>query len=396
MLWLLAAGCTRQACPVPPPADVPIRLSVEAHGSRGTPLDAQWQIPDLGFFCAYTGGQPWDAALHAPDKAFDRRMVRDPVSNQWTDASDPQVRWEPAATLDNYSLFAYAPYATGANGIEVISSPLDAGPPRLRYRVPAQVHAQPDLMVAVPRYDLHATGHPVPMQMRHALTAIDFRLFGTGERITAARLLGIRGSGELAVDGEQLLWDVLDEPPGSYEAGIAFDAGESHFTAGTLRNLLAGDGYLMMIPQPLDAQALIEVDITGQPSRRFPLEHFAWHPGERVAYDLYLSVEPSVRLTPDPVVLTGKSHAPAPQTLQVACALSDGRVADSLAWRLVSSAAWLTLSPTDHPASALDTVCGIGPQTLYLFTRPNPSITSRSTTICWNGTPICEVVQQGH
>ena len=256
--------------------------------TRGIPVNAVSQMDDLGLFCSYSGDALWDYTSNIPDKIYNMMMVRNAQTGSW-DYFDTSVPWDNATAADNYTFFAYAPYAKTKNGITVTSSANTAGIPALRYTVPPIVQDQPDLMLAVPKENIHPTGHPVDLRMRHALTAVGFMVYGYGT-VTAISVTGVHVGGDLLMDGSNIVWSIAS---GSVTA-LDFTASilGNSFTADseTPQNLLADDGYLMMIPQTLTEEAKVNITINGvTKALELHLATPQWQAGKKVIYSINLS-----------------------------------------------------------------------------------------------------------
>jgi hypothetical protein len=414
LLLPMIAGCAGEVPPQPDDPGQYIAMTARTTSTRGLPLTSVSQIPDFGMFCFHTGDRMW-ADSDAPARHYNRRLARSAITGRWEYADgDPAAMWSARSATDDYTFFAYAPFATGeydpslngsGNGLSIASGAEVSGTPRLRYTVPERVESQPDLLVAMPRYDLHASGHPVTMIMNHALTAVGFRLAGDGERITGISLQGVATSGQLALDGGDIHWNGLRQAPSldRYAASVAFDDGESYFTAGPERDLLAGDGWLMMIPQRLSDGALVRLDFDDGTFREFSLNIFTWLPGRQAVYRIDLNEDTgigAVTVAPETLSLSYGSQFPVAQILEVDCETALGNKAYDVPWRLTSDSPWLTLSLVDQPGSGTSTVFGTGSRTVRLFAQMNPDNVSRQANIflgdpAAGGHVLCTVGQAG-
>jgi hypothetical protein len=199
LLPLLWAGCTRQEIDnreVVQSKYITVTAVMDDYVSTyGAPINSASELTDFGFFCSYTGTDSWDPLSDVPNKMFDVEMIRN-ASGFW-DYADTPVVWDNTSAADCYTFFAYAPFGTAENGLSVVSQATDPGIPELKYTVPVTVQDQPDLMIAEIRENIHPTGHPVALKMRHALTAIGFELAGDGETVEGISISGVSVSGRL-------------------------------------------------------------------------------------------------------------------------------------------------------------------------------------------------------
>ena len=407
ILSLIASGCSgenpRGSC-LQCDAENIIAVTADIPSTRGAPTTSLSQIADLGLFCSYTGQNEWSEA-DVPAKIHNRRMTYDTVTGFWEYADGDPPQWDALSAADNYTFFAYAPFATGdydpsgnptGNGLTIISTAVDADYPRLRYNIPSRVESQPDLMVAAPAYNVHRTSHPVTLQMMHTLTCVGFHVSGSGQRITGVTVSGVYPSGELEIEADHIVWNNLEETPlpGGHSATIDFDEGQNYFTAGTERNLLTDDGWLMMIPQFPGENSAVHLFFDNGTHREFSLNTFQWRAGEQVIYHLNLSGstgEGTVTVLPNALSLSQPTQFPAGQTLAVNCLSPAGYVTYDVAWTLTSDSPWLSISPVDYPGSATSTISGTGPHTVYLFVQMNPGTAARQATL-YLGDPAENIV----
>ncbi len=387
-----------------------IAVTTDVPVTRGFPMTSSSQIQDLGLFCSYTGEEEWTES-DVPAKLHNRKMTYNTVTGFWEYADGDPAQWNALSAADNYTFFAYTPFASGdydpsdnptGNGLTVISTDVDADYPRLLYNIPERVESQPDIMVAVPVYNLHQTGRPVTLQMKHALTCVGFHVSGTGERIGGIAVSGVASVGELEIEGEHILWNDLEESPlpDIHPATVDFDQGQNYFTAGAERSLLTDDGWLMMIPQIPGENSAVHLFFDNNTHREFSLNTFEWRAGEQVIYHINLSGntgEGTVSVLPNTLSLSGSTQFPASQTLALSCLSLSGAVAYDVPWTLTSDSPWLSLSTVDYPGSAANSISGTGPHTVYLFVQMNPGADARQATI-YLGNPaeniiVCTVEQ---
>jgi hypothetical protein len=255
--------------------------------TRGTPINSVLQMIDFGFFCSHTGAAQWNSATDTPEKMHNQRMVRNTTTGFWEYDGSP-VEWESETAADNYTFFANAPFATPANGITVTSSKYTAGIPTLSYTVPVNVKNQPDLMIAVPKKNIHPTGHPIALQMKHALTAVGFMVYGSGT-VTGISVTGVYVNGNLSMDGSNIAWNITGNRTAlDFSSSIA--GGSFTFDSPTPINPLSDDGYLMMIPQTLTDDAKVKITVNGIIKELDLLDATPqWEAGKLIIYSIKLS-----------------------------------------------------------------------------------------------------------
>ena len=296
LLLLLLAGCATDeldniegVSENYPVAYITVTASVdEIVETRGLPVNAASQMDDFGLFCSYSGSALWDYTSDFPGKMYNLMMSRNTQTGLW-DYFDTSVPWNNVTAADNYTFFAYAPYATATNGITVTSSANTAGIPALRYTVPAVVQDQPDLMLAVIKENIHPTGHPVDLRMRHALTAIGFMVYGYGT-VTGISVTGVHVGGDLLMDGGNIVWDITPGSVTTLDFTASISGNSFTVDSETPLNPLADDGYLMMIPQTLTDEAKVHITVNGvTKALELHLATPQWQPGKKVIYSINLS-----------------------------------------------------------------------------------------------------------
>jgi hypothetical protein len=370
--------------------------------TRGKPLNDDTEIPDMGIFCSATGTVDW-APTDAPGYFSNRRMIRN-ARGVWEFASNP-LAWNPVTANDRYTFFAYAPYGTGlydasanqaGNGITITGTESTPGIPSLLYTVPAKVENQPDLMVAAPRYNIRPIGNPVRLRMEHALACVGFQIAGQGEEITGISISGVYVSGSLSMDGTTggsgIVWNPVGVPA-TTDFSASLNVAPYKANAGMSENLIAGDGYLMMIPQKLGSNAKIKITFSGNiPPREIGLDGYEWVAGKKTMY--HITLTPLGTITIEPGNLT-MAHVPTSDVIRVICKDNSGNDVPTIPWTLASSDPWLTLSLNPNGAGAAATVSGAGSQSVYLFATDNPYVASRTTTITKDAATVVTVTQLG-
>jgi hypothetical protein len=272
--------------------------------TRGTPIDDVSDLVDMGVFASHTGTTDWSNS-DTLDKMFNQKLYYN--AGKWnylsTDGGgSEEVYWGATTLIDRYSFFAYAPYETGdydgtgnptGNGIEVNETVI-TGVPKLTYTVPVLVENQPDLMVATTK-NVRPTGAKVALEMKHALTSVGFQIKGNGEKVKGISIQGVRMSGTLAVDGENITWSSLGATTTTdFSASLnstLFTAGQNYYTTTpTMTDLIAGNGYLMMIPQTLENGAKVIITFDDDTTREIALNIDTWEPGKIVTYNVSIPV----------------------------------------------------------------------------------------------------------
>jgi len=435
LLLLLATGCIKTELNTPtavggtdydPSQVIAITTQVSALSgtagsiTRGTPIDNVSDMTSLGLFCSYTNQTQWSTipTNNAPGYMFNEQLNLN-ASGFWEYAGTPVMWWgatypstvptSGANAADHYTFFAYAPYETTGNGIAVTSLITDNGVPTLSYTVPTNVSDQPDLMVAAAMYDIHPTGHPVALQMKHALTAVGFTIVGNGEQVTGISISGVSTSGTLAMDGNAIAWTGLNAPQTTdFSASIAYDPDGSggYLTYKTATSaassLITGDGYLMMVPQTFDTtlrapapKPLMTISFADGTTRVIDMTNFPqWTPGERITYNIILTPAGTLSISPSDITMDVIAQTPSNQTVSVNAMNADGTDASSMPWTLTSSDPWLTLTLDPSGAGASQTLSGNGSQTVYLVTTENATKATRQATISLGTTGTVVTVEQ--
>ena len=350
--------------------------------TRGTPINSVADMTSIGVFASSTGASDWNTTS-VPGKMFNTRLNNE--AGKWTYVNG-DVHWKAENITDRYTFFAYAPYAEGetVNGIAITSSATSPGIPSLKYTVPTDVSKQPDLMVAVPRYNMRPTGN-VPLQMKHALTGIGFQIAGNGdEKITGISISGVRVSGYLLVDGSNIVWMNLGAPTNTdFSASLNYDAGKNYYsvTETMSNNLITSDGYLMMIPQELGDDAKVKITFEDKSTREISLNTHRWEAGKRINYLVTLTADGTITVTPDKVLLPYTEQKPAQQYLAVHAQRANGDNDPYTAWTLTvpDKDTWLKLSLNANGSDAKTFVSGKGTQNVYLVASENTN-TSLSRT----------------
>ena len=369
--------------------------------TRGTPVNSVNEMTSMGVFSSATGEAQWNEATSAPGKMFNTRL--DQKDGKWNYANG-EIYWGAEDITHNYTFFAYAPFGDQHNGITIKSSLSTPGIPVLTYTVPKNVTQQPDLMVSVPRYNMHPVSN-VPLQMKHALTSIGFQIKGYkpeyDEKITGISISGVSVSGDLSLDGKNIVWKNLGAPTKTdFSASINNDAGKNYYsvTGSMSENLIAADGYLMMIPQALGKDAKVTITFSDKSTKEISLDEQKWEAGKRISYNITMVDSGIILLTPEYTVLSPAIHPPenplpgqTGQTLTVISQDAYGNP-DKKPWTLSSNSGWLMLSL--DKTKQVPTLSGEGTQTVYLYAtannHQNSAVREAIVTLNYNGKNVAE------
>lgn len=376
--------------------------------TRGLPIDAATDIPDMGVLAYYTGNgaaNNWAAqgAMAAP--TFMNNIEVTNSGGVWSYANP--LYW-PYAADANVSFFAYSPYAETANGVTVN---ITTGLPTITYNVPTDCSNQPDLMISALMADRNKTNtgaSPVSLAMNHTLTSIGFKASGNGQQITKIKITGVKTSGILTpADNGTFTWDISAATSGDFEATV----NSGVYLDPNIRLVNSGGGFLMMIPQTLPVGATLVVGVDDdRPDVVFDIGGLVWAAGQRINYTLTVEPEAILLLTPDKIVLP-----PTGGFSQFNAIVENG---SSLAWVIAPSETyiyicdnlthlqeWAAGTRTAANVQNLDastptgggTYAGNGSKTLYVWIpSTNPFATlDRLGNMSQNGNPasLVEVVQ---
>lgn len=268
--------------------------------ARGLPVGSSNDILNMGVFAYYTGNGAANSWTVQGATATPNYMNNIQVTNNggaWS--YDDPVYWPQAADA-NLSFFAYSPYVTTANGITMNVS---TGIPSITYTVPINCSEQPDLMVSSllqDRNKINNGSSPISFQMRHALTCIGFKASGNGEKIEKITIDGVKKSGKLGVAADGTMsWDLSGATDESFDAIV-----DDGLYLGAMAELVnTGGGYLMMVPQTLASGASLTVELNTGRSFNFDLGGLTWGVGQFIYYNLSITPEATLLLTPEKIVL---------------------------------------------------------------------------------------------
>ena len=265
--------------------------------SKSTPITNAADMSTMGVFCSSTGFDNWSAATSTPNKMFDVQMTNS--AGKWTYPSGGESYWE-SGMGGRFTFFAYAPYGTDAsgNGITLKTTPATPGAPVLSYSAPADVTVRPDLMIAVPKIDLHPVP-TVPLSMKHALTAITFSVRlpeapgGDEIKLKSIALTNVQyeGSVSLNVSGG-VVWNFIQTKERSEVITTSDLLNDGVLTATTPVSVMKdATSALFVLPQPMSKAAPVGLQlvytVNGEEYTPDPFSLAAlaaWEPGKQVEY----------------------------------------------------------------------------------------------------------------
>lgn len=144
--------------------------------TRGVVLD-NTNLANFGVFASYTGETDW-ASTDGYNFMYNQFVEKS--GSDWV--YSPKKYW-PTNKGDKISFFAYAPYATSTNGIEVVSAKDATGAPFIKYTIdPANLNNQADFVADVLMNQVrNGDGHTidsddrlVSFKLLHELTRLGF------------------------------------------------------------------------------------------------------------------------------------------------------------------------------------------------------------------------------
>lgn len=182
------------------------------------------------------------------------------------------------------SFFAYTPFASTDNGITI--SDKQGNNPVLSYQVPHFVDNQPDLMIAAPQINKYK--EIIPLNFSHALACIGFDVSGENAPIDSIGIRGVytKGTVRLNLSDNTPEWSSLSGVNNLfYKVGLI----KNPIATNPSTNVMASNGYLMMIPQTLSEDAAIIIKFRGIDPKIIPLKKAgtsAWKAGDKYIYAL--------------------------------------------------------------------------------------------------------------
>ena len=331
--------------------------------TRGTPIELSNNIPNISVYGYYTGdgnNNTWEkqGANAVPD-FFDGITI----TNSGVGTEQPSWNYSdhifwPSSSDANVSFFAYSPALSDNNGITVINK---TGTPTLHYSTPVITVNQPDLMIAVPQYDLnYRSDSPILFSMKHALTCLSFQGAGDNKVVKSISLSGISLEGDLNIDGSDVNWSNLS-PPEETTIEVGLDNDSLKLSMST--DLTASDGYLMLIPQTLTENAKLTVKIENEEDLVYNMSNQIWKAGERVNFSLVIG-NPEGEITVSPSDLTISALGTNTDSLTITCTPSYGT------WTLTSPESWIKFSLNKDGSDASSTVSGMGNDKVYVIVDP--------------------------
>lgn len=258
------------------------RVSVlENDNTRGIPIssaqDADFNSVGL---MAYQTEEHFENTTAPTSAFFPNKEARKNSADNW--GLDKIYYWPQSGYI---SFFAYAPYANANNGITI--TPNQTGAPVLNYTVPPLVENQPDLMIATPKMNLFK--EVADLEFSHALACISFDV--SSEDNLPIEYIGVKNvytSGTISLDmnNKTPVWDNLGGKSNTlYEVGLI----EKPLATNPPSTIMATDGYLMMLPQTLDATAQIVIKFQGIDEKTISLSKLnkgVWTAGYKYNYTL--------------------------------------------------------------------------------------------------------------
>lgn len=292
-----------------------VGFHVETLQTRGTPT-MDLQTVDAFRVIAYQYDGLWDNVRNDGTAQLFMENVAVNQSSPDVWSYSPLQYWPQGKNL---SFFAYSPEATlgsapNQHGLS-IAYLAGGGNPVLTYEVPVVVKDQPDLLVCTSSLnDLNRTNSTsgVDVQLQHALTCVDFKATGNGERIIGVKLSGVVGVGQLTLGKQSIDWVLNpDDTAYEYEAGVNQEPLDDNPSS-----ILSDDGYLMMIPQALTDQAMLTLTIDGGGSvpyeQTFQLNAAntaVWQPGQFLEYRFVVTPTSTIMLSPESLILPAQAQS---------------------------------------------------------------------------------------
>lgn len=248
--------------------------------TRGTPINSEKDtlFKNIGVLGYHTTGK-FEETTDPESSFFPNVMISKASGDQWKFSQT--YYWPQTGCL---SFFAYAPYATETNGISTTN--VQGNNPVLTYTLPHAVADQPDLMIATPQKDKFK--EEIQLSFSHALACIGFDVSGENVPIDSIGIQGVYTSGTLMLDltdGIPEWSNLLGNPETFYKVGLI----ENPSATNPAGNIMATNGYLMMIPQMLDESASIIVKFRGMDPKVIPLNTAGtkeWKAGSKYMYSL--------------------------------------------------------------------------------------------------------------
>ena len=263
--------------------------------TRGVQIGNEADFYDSFGVSAYAYSGEWNEQCK-PNLMYNVRVSRNAATDRWV--PDGRRYFWPK-NKEWVRFFAYAPYEL-PTGAKLLSKVGDGGVPKIRYKVPADVNEQIDLLIATPdavrseEYDvLVYPGKGMPLTFRHALTAIQFRVKSVAEQNSGRRIRRIRvadipttGDCTMQPDAEGgLMWEIARGTAASRNT-YTFDL-DVPLAAG--QQITEGAQTLMMFPHTIQADIYISVWLDGEDldktaPHKFGIQGQTWPIGKTVTY----------------------------------------------------------------------------------------------------------------
>lgn len=251
-----------------------------ADQTKGTPVN---NVTDTAFntigILGYHTSVDFEKSSNPTSSFLANEIVRKTKTNIW---NFDKIHYWPQKGVVSY--FAYAPFASPENGISITE--LQNENPVLTYQVPHEVAKQPDLMVATPQFNKYK--EVIPLNFTHALACIGFDVSGENILIDSIGIRGVYTSGtlNLTLTDNTPLWSNLTGVTDKfYKVGLK----ENPMATNPSSNVMATNGYLMMIPQTLGDDAAIIIKFKGTDPKIIPLKTAGttqWRAGDKYIYTL--------------------------------------------------------------------------------------------------------------
>ena len=362
-----------------------VGFHIETLQTRGTPVMGLQEVDEFRVI-AYQYEGLWESIRNNGTAQLFMENVGITQSSPDVWSYSPLQYWP--LTNQNISFFAYSPQAaTGStpnnNGLSIAYN-ATGGSPVITYTVPTTVEDQPDLLVCTtPLTDLNrisnSAGVDIPLQ--HALTCIDFKATGEGERIIGVKLSGVVGNGSLTLGEQTIDWNIdPDNTDYEFKAGVNLEPLDNNPSS-----ILSNDGYLMMIPQTLTDKALLTLTIDGgsdpyeQTFSLNTVNNGVWLPGQFIEYRFAVTPTITILLSPEQLILS--ASAKSYSSFSVIC---PEEISDATWTVKTSTADWLEIY--DNPSGSndvpqIDKYTYSGQGTTQLFAYAPASNTSSARLI---------------
>ena len=248
----IIAACKDDVIYINNPDTISLNVTTNKFITKGIPINSATDslFTSFGIF-AYQTDNDFDLS-DIPSQyysVFSNKTANRNSSNNWL--FDITYYWPQYGQL---TFFAYAPYTSDtAYGMKIHENP--GGIPYIRYNVPLDPAQQPDIMVAVTQENLSRV--EVPVDFKHALSCIGFNVTADTLKVDSIWISGVSLSGSLYLNyTDSVIWSDLGEVSkdtciaGLTDNCIAYESGSQ---------IMASDGYLMMIPQTLSDSACLNI-----------------------------------------------------------------------------------------------------------------------------------------